>query len=1745
MAQTNLQDFLLKLRQNFNYLKEQEAKYGSVAAPVGLWNQIKDYEQAIVKTEQAMEQNISPDELQVEFSGLNLQLNAVVFVPSEPPRKPFTGRNPYRGLEKFTEAEAEFFFGRSEAIQTLLGQVQRLVKTETSAQNPDLVAVLGASGSGKSSLVRAGLIPALRAGRVPGSESWPIKVMRPGPRPLEALAELFVGQIGRGLAAIRAELDGGEKALYYLLTESLVGQPEVSFFVLVIDQFEEMFTLTEQENERQAFLAQLLYASQVRRNRGFIILTMRADFYAKASTYKPLAEAITRCQMLVSPMTEKELREAILLPAEAVGLEIEKDLAQALVQDSLAAPGALPLLQHALLELFHRRDGNLLTMQAYREIGGIKGALAHRADSVMAGLTVEQQVLARNIFLRLTALGEGISDTRRRVNRVQLYPAGLDSVQVEVVLAALAGEEARLVVTDKETVEVTHEALIQQWGQLRNWLEENREVERIRQRLTEAASEWAVNERDASYLYTGARLAEAEEWAQAHGAEMTAAEQAFLTASIDNREREARERKKRIQRIIAGLAIGLVLIAIAAVFGFVGQYQAAQGQATAQAERDRANAESTKAIESANLAATNEAKAVENANLAATREAEAQANANLAATREAEANRQRRISLANQLAAQAQTEVEQWPQRSLLLAIEAITTTAIKGESPIIAAEQSLRDVQLKTGGLPLQGHNTSVIDVSFSPDNRWLATLDAQGKAILWDLTSPYNPIITFTQSISDVGFNSKSWLITQDAVNNFELRDLTNLAISPIMLIPAKANLAIKAISPNNRWLVTSDPDYNLHLWDTTKPTSAPLPVVTYQNEYFSTTFSPDNQWLISGDTYPQLWNLANPTSPPVSLAAGELDDLAISPDNHWLVSYGYSAGPSLWDLTKTTALPIILEGDDGYDGLVNDTAISPDSRWFVMARLNDVVRLWDLNHPTTSAITIAAHKETDIVTFSPDNHWLVTAGSDDDYGDYAVRLWNLNDLNAPPISLGGYQDDNITGVVISPDSRWLVITVAGSNSVRLWDLTVLQSPPLILAGHEAAISKVMEEVGTGPFLAGTISTVARLQEGIIIARFSSDSRWLLTVGKDNTPRLWDLNKLKLSTLYETLAIHDGLDVVTFGPDLRWLATSSGDSNAKVWDTTNLTTNLIATPTVLQGHSYVEDLVISPNNRYLIVTGGKANDQSVRNATLIWDLTNLQATPTKLEPDYESLFNVDMAISPDSRWIALGGGRGFEPMAPQTETQVYLWDLTHPTIPAVILKHDYAVGGVIFTSDSHELITADGATARLWDLTKSTPQEVARFSGHSDNITVLALSLDNKWLVTGSDDTTARFWDLTDPVKKPVILKGHSNPINVVAISPDQHWLATGGQDAIVQLWDLTNLAKPSFVLASHEDQILSMAFTPDSQQLFTGSSDTTIRQWNLNDPTQPPIIFTGHSGEVIAITVSPKGQWLYSGSTDGTVRRWRLRTDEMVKQACEIAGRNLSFEEWKQFLAGDEYRLTCSNLPIHPSFIQYGLDLARAGKFEAAVAHLQRVTKIDPKTELNPEEIIKPIAVEYYREEAQTLAKEGDLTGAIAKMREALKFNPDLAPETEARKFVADSLVEQGIRLLLKRDFKGTAAKFQEALTLYPELDLGEARRYAVHYVIALANLSIMDEVYSDDYFEEAVSIYKNVEILDPNFEAVEERKEEAALLVSSAEYSLENNYLLQARAMLDVALMLDPDLDFDPEEKIANYRRNNSN
>ncbi|MGQ4383042.1 nSTAND1 domain-containing NTPase [Streptomyces sp. SAS_270] len=444
-----------------------------------------------------------PDEWERRWREADAEVRAPM--PNEKP--------PYRGLARFEPDDSELFFGR----ETLLAELVELVREHRFA------AVFGPSGSGKSSLLRAGLIPSLR--QAAGAERPAvIRVLAPGELPARTHAEALVPRDGDG--------------------ETWV----------IVDQFEELFTLCHDRAERDRFLGLLLAAR--RPDSGLrVVVAVRGDFYGHCAEHRELATAVSRAGLLVGPMSRDELREAITGPASAAGLNVERTLTARIIDEVVDRPGALPMLSHALLETWHRRRGRLLTLVAYEEAGGVRGAIAATAEEAYGQVSAEQSRIARRILLRLIAPGDGTADTRRPASRAELGSGAQD------VLERLVA--ARLVTLDGDTVELSHEALIAGWPRLAGWIEESRERLRAQRRLGEAARGWEELARDPGALYRGTRLAGAAElFVRQPNDDLTHLERDFLTASLgaQNAEREAETRTaRRTRSLTITLSVFLVL----------------------------------------------------------------------------------------------------------------------------------------------------------------------------------------------------------------------------------------------------------------------------------------------------------------------------------------------------------------------------------------------------------------------------------------------------------------------------------------------------------------------------------------------------------------------------------------------------------------------------------------------------------------------------------------------------------------------------------------------------------------------------------------------------------------------------------------------------------------------------------------------------------------------------------------------------------------------------------------------------------------------------------------------------------------------------------------------------------------------------------------------------------------------------------------------------------------------------------
>ncbi|MGH3078898.1 MAG: protein kinase domain-containing protein [Gaiellaceae bacterium] len=501
-------------------------------------------------------------EVEAELTGKVVDLQAAreqeraLSGPHTPARVAAEGICPFKGLASFEPVDAEYFFGRERLVAEL---VARLV-------GAGFLGIVGPSGSGKSSVLRAGLLPALAGGVLPGSEGWRRLLMRPGEHPMEELRRILVSGANDPLS------------------EALAALPEGGRLLLAVDQLEELFTACRSDGERGAFADMLARAAADPEGRAIVVAALRADFYGRLAAYAELAELLGGNQVLVGPMQASELRRAVELPASRVGLRVEPELTDALVDDVEGEPGALPLLSTALLELWQKRDDDALTLAAYRESGGVHGAVARLAEGTYARIPDGQKPIVRALMLRLVGEDEGDVPVRRRAPLAELDLERNENAAA--VLARLA--DSRLVTLGEGSVEVAHEALLSEWPRLREWIEEDSEGRRLRRHITQAASEWDGGGRDPGELYRGARLAAALDWSTEHAFELNDFERSFVAESRELSEREtrrARRTNRRLRGLLAGVGVLLVASVAGGIFALAQRSQARDAETAQLAQR--------------------------------------------------------------------------------------------------------------------------------------------------------------------------------------------------------------------------------------------------------------------------------------------------------------------------------------------------------------------------------------------------------------------------------------------------------------------------------------------------------------------------------------------------------------------------------------------------------------------------------------------------------------------------------------------------------------------------------------------------------------------------------------------------------------------------------------------------------------------------------------------------------------------------------------------------------------------------------------------------------------------------------------------------------------------------------------------------------------------------------------------------------------------------------------------------------
>jgi WD40 repeat protein len=973
----------------------------------------------------------------------------------------------------------------------------------------------------------------------------------------------------------------------------------VGHVLLVIDQFEELFTLCRDEFERQAFIDNLVTALSFPED-GLLtlILTIRADFYAHLAQYPELREAVAKHQEFIGPMTSEELRRAIEEPAQRGEWEFEPGLVDLILRDVGDEPGALPLLSHALLETWKRRNGRTLTLAGYHDAGGVRGAIAQTAESVYQQLTPQEQVVARDIFLRLTELGEGTEDTRRRASFDELIPRGETAAGTHAILTRLA--DARLVTLHQDSAEVAHEALIREWPRLREWLNEDREGLHLHRQITESANEWELLERDSGALLRGARLIQARDFLNNNPYALNNDELAFLQASEAQEAKEIWEKEEQQRR----------------------ELNAAQ-----------------------KLAETESARAVEQQRSARRLRwfALGLAVFLLAALGAAWlAYNQRNIADANFLAAeririasQAQIALDNGEGGDVpaLLSLQSLKL----GYSP--DADASLLNA-LKRGFTKQSfvGHTNLVWGSSFSPDGRTLLTSSGDSTARLWDLEmgsatvrmTPPMPAITqasFTPDGRYVVFGGPGdTMYSWDPVANQELRQykgtvagswgfdissdgkfivtadddggkLFDFETGELVLSIPLPYATPAQFSPDDRYIALSSRDNIARIYDRTTGAE----VHQFKNDAFVPwiSYSPDGECLLttSGDSA-QLWDIETEQLA-LRLVGHDGDVLygGFSPNGKFIVTGGADKTARIWDITTGNELYRLT----GHTGRILWAEFSPDGRYLTTASEDRTARLWDLQ---------AAREPETIPTFNREvwGDFQTALSPDGEFALYgfdralnAEGIWNLKSGERTYLPLEDLA--HVVGFVafaFSPDNRFL-LGGGEDNSLLMWDAATGKKIHA-LPGHTGPIVNVNFSPNGKYLLSASEDMTARLwdaqtgnplqqftgHQGPVRAAASSPNGDLVLSGsEDNTARLWDANSGK--QLFELSGHTAPILAVALSPDGKYALTGSDDQTARLW---NVETGKPARQFI--GHTdSVSQVAFSPDGSH-VLTGSL--DQTAR---------------------------------------------------------------------------------------------------------------------------------------------------------------------------------------------------------------------------------------------------------------------------------------------------------------------------------------------------------------------------------------------------------------------------------------------------------------------------------------------------------------------------------------------------------------------
>ncbi|BAY42117.1 WD-repeat protein (plasmid) [Nostoc sp. NIES-2111] len=1140
---------------------------------------------------------------------------------------------PYRGLAAFQEQDAPYFHGRETVTQQLVAAVKR----------KHLVAVVGASGSGKSSVVFAGLIGQLKQDK---SQHWQIVSFRPGNNPLESLAMAMPapgialsgglrtgqGRLGErknlsGLVnhqsanphlrlaelELEVELKSSDNALQTFLESIITASPK-SHIVLIADQFEELYTLCQDTKERKIFLDHLLNA--VNTVPGFtLVLTLRADFFGEALSYRPFADALQDAQLNLGPMNALELETAIEKPAHSLNVQLEPGLTQRLIDVVLDSPSHLPLLEFTLTQLWQKQQQGWLTHQAYADIGGVETALANHAESVYAQLSIVDKERVRQIFIQLVQPTDNSADIRRLATREEV---GEENWQLVAQLA-----DARLVVTNRheitnvETVEIIHEALIKNWRRLQQWMQVDREFRCWQEQLRAVIRQWENSDKDAGTLLRGKALIDAEERLMQRSQEIPPHEQSFINLSLELREREQNEKNAVKRRIIIGLATGFAGALLLSIFA-LWQWQ--------QSDKLRQEIQISE-LKSQSLL---------------------NANKNQIKTLTYTIDVLKRLEKFKQL--ETQTKI------SLLV--------------PVVENLNQIREYNR------LEGHEGEVSSVSYAPHGQLLVSASGDKTIKVWGHNGQLIQTLSGHQdSVFSVMVSQDSQLLIAGSFDNTVTIWRYNAATGlfdthPFLTITEKDGLSAISLTSDSRMLVTANQKGQVKFWTLEGKLIQTTPA--HSQKIWSLSFSPDGRHfaIASADKTVKIWTLAGKLLTTLVGHSEEVLSVNFSPDGKTLATASKDKTVKLWDLTGK-----LLHTFNGHEDEVLDVRFSPDGRLIASASADDTVKIWSID-TQKQLYTLQGHGgKASEASFSLDSKTIATASA-----NRTVKLWRLEGM-LPNLS-GNH-------ISISPDGETIALSnQQGIITLRQRDGSLVRS----FKAHEREITKVI---------------------------FSPTDKNIVTLGKDNQIKLWDLSGKLLKSWQSNKkvsnSIFDSIKDINFSPDGKQLATIGGsDRKIQLWNLEGVLLRSWQADNIL-----VTSISFSPDSKSLITSG----DKTVK----LW---NLEGKLLKVIPGHQDNIT-SVKFSPDGKVIATGS----------IDKTVKLWHSQNAELLRTLQLQEI-VYDIVFSPDSQVLVSASSNKINFWNLEGKLLHTLQEFN---HNLSEINFGLDGNIIASVDVQNNVTLWNLS----------------------------------------------------------------------------------------------------------------------------------------------------------------------------------------------------------------------------------------------------------------------------------------------------------------------------------------------------------------------------------------------------------------